>query len=140
MGGCSLIFYFLSFTFLNFFSACVLSLLLKFPFVFIFFLVSLFSSPLSIMASFEKVKDVHGWLADREAFDPRVTRSKVNPLRQIFGLKYEVPEERFLVSDSKIVGGVKEGYFFLITFACNLRFPISNFMVEVLRAYNVVPS
>ena len=42
-----------------------------------YFLVSLFSSSLSIMSSFEKVKDVHEWLTDREAFEPRVIRSKV---------------------------------------------------------------
>ena len=92
------------------------------------------------MASFEKVKDVHGWLVDREAFEPRATRSKVDPSRRLFGLEYKVSEKGFLVSDSRIVVHVEEGYFYLAAFAWGLRFPFPNFMVEVLKAYNVAPS
>ena len=44
-------------------------------------LVSPFSSFLSIMAGFEKVKDVHEWLVDCEAFKPKATRSKVDSSR-----------------------------------------------------------
>ena len=57
-----------------------------------------------------------------------------------FGLKYDVPKEGFLVSENKTVDGVDEGYFYLIAFTCGLRFPLPNFMVEVLRVYNVAPS
>ena len=92
------------------------------------------------MASFEKVKDVYRWLADREAFEPKATKSKVDPSGRLFGLEYEVPKEGFLVSESRTVGDVEEGYFYLASFSCGLRFPLSNFMVEVLRAFNVVPS
>ena len=92
------------------------------------------------MASFEKVKDVHGWLANHETFKPRATRSKVDPLWKLFGLEYKVPEKGFLVSDSRIVVHVEEGYFYLAAFAWGLRFPFPNFMVEVLKVYNVAPS
>ena len=92
------------------------------------------------MASFENVKDVHGWLTDRKVFEPKVTKPKVNPSRRLFGLEYEVSKEGFLVSESRTVGGVKKGYFYLVVFACDLRFPLSDFMVEVLKAYNVLPS
>ena len=63
------------------------------------------------MASFEKVRDIHGWLVDREVFEPKATKSKVSPSRQLFSLEYEVSEEGFLVSESRIVGGMEEGYF-----------------------------
>ena len=92
------------------------------------------------MVSFEKVKEVHGWLVDREAFEPKATKSKVNISRQLFGLEYKVPEEGFLVSESRIVGDVEEGYFHLVVFVCGLKFLIPNFMVEVLRAYNIALS
>ena len=61
------------------------------------------------MASFEKVGDAHGWLTDREAFEPSPTKSKVDPLGRLFNLEYEVPKEGFLVNDSHIKGGVTEG-------------------------------
>ena len=89
------------------------------------------------MASFEKVKDVHGWLA---AFEPKATKSKVDFLGRLFSFEYKVPEEGFLVSDSRTVGGVEKGCFYLIAFAYGLRFPLSDFIVKVLRVYNVVPS
>ena len=104
------------------------------------FLVSLFSSSLSVMTSFEKVKDVYKWLADHEMFEPRANRSKVDPSRQFFGLEYEVSEEGFLVSDSRIVGGVEEGYFYVVTFTYGFRFPFLNFIMKVLRVYNIAPS
>ena len=50
------------------------------------------------MVSFEKVKEVHGWLVDREAFEPKATKSKVDISRQLFGLEYKVLKEGFLVS------------------------------------------
>ena len=68
------------------------------------------------MASFEKVGDVYGWLANREAFEPRATRSKVGPSRQLFDLEYKVPKEEFLVSENRTVDGVEEGYFYLTAF------------------------
>ena len=92
------------------------------------------------MVSSDKVKDVHGWLANREAFEIRAIRLKVSPSGRLFGLEYEIPEEGLLVSDSRIVDGVDEGYFYLVAFAYGLRFPLSDFMVEVLRAYNIAPS
>ena len=101
------------------------------------FLVRVFSSSLFVMASFEMVKNIHGWLTDRKAFEPRATRSKVDPLRQIFGLEYEIPKEGFLVTNSRTVD---ERYFYLVSFTCGLRFPLIGFIVEVLRAYNVAPS
>ena len=75
------------------------------------------------MASFEKVKDAHGWLADHEAFEPGLTKSNVALLRSLFNLEYEVLEKGFLVSDSHIEGGVMEGCFYLFVFAWGLRFP-----------------
>ena len=61
-------------------------------------------------------------------------------MERLFGLKYEIPEEGFWVSESRIVCGVDERYFYLNAFASGLRFPFLNFMVKVLRAYNVMPS
>ena len=61
------------------------------------------------MASLEKVKDAHGWVAVREAFEASPTKSKVNPSRWLFNLEYEVLEEGFSVSDSHIEGGMMEG-------------------------------
>ena len=90
------------------------------------------------MTSFEKVKDVHGWLVNREAFEPRATRSKVDLSERLFDLEYEVPEEGFLVSESRTVDGVDEGYFYLVAFASSLRFPLPDFMMEVLRVYTFV--
>ena len=66
------------------------------------------------MVSFDKMKDVHGWLANREAFEIRAIRLKVSPSGRLFGLEYEIPEEGLLVSDSRIVDGVDEGYFYLV--------------------------
>ena len=92
------------------------------------------------MASFEKVRDVHGWLADCEAFEFRATTLKVGLLRWLFNLKYEVPKEGFQVSENKTVDGMEEGYFYLVAFTCGLRFPLSNFTMEVLEVYGVTPS
>ena len=86
------------------------------------------------------MKDIHGWLADREVFEPKATKLKVDTSRWLFDLKYEVLEGEFLVSDNRTVGGVEEGYFYFIAFSCNLRLPLLNFMEDVLRAYNVTPS
>ena len=82
------------------------------------------------MASFEKVRDVHSWLADREMFEPKATRSKVGLSGWLFDLEYEVLEEGYLVSENKTVDGVKERYFYFVVFAWGLRFPLSDFMVE----------
>ena len=86
------------------------------------------------------MRDAHGWLADREAFEPSLTKSKFDPSRLLFNLEYEVSEEGFLVSDSHTEGGVTKGYFYLLVSACGLRFPFSNFIVEVLQTYGVAPS
>ena len=91
------------------------------------------------MVSFEKVKDVHRWLADCKAFEPKATKSKVGPSGRLFDLEYEVLDNGFLVSESMTMDGVEQGYFYLIAFACSLRFPLSDFMVEVLKAYNIAP-
>ena len=88
------------------------------------------------MASFEKVKDVYGWLANRETFESRATKSKVDPLEWLFDLKYKIPRVGFLVSKNRIVDSVEDGYFYFVAFACGLRFPLSDFMVEVLEAYS----
>ena len=50
------------------------------------------------MASFKRVKDANRWLADSEEFEPKATKSKVGPLRWLFGLEYDVPSERAQVS------------------------------------------
>ena len=127
----------------RFFPLLVLCFLLQFSFIFILsflYLVSFFSFSLFVIASFEKVRDVHGWLVDREAFEPKATRSKVDLSRWLFGLKYEVLEKGFLVNKKRIVDGVEKGYFYPTVFACGLRFSFSNFMVKVLKAYDVMSS
>ena len=92
------------------------------------------------MASFKKVDDVHGWIANHEVFEPKAIRSKVDHSGRLFDLEYEVSKEGFLVSDSRTVGGAEEKYFYLAAFACSLRFSFLDFKVEVLRAYNVASS
>ena len=79
-------------------------------------------------------------MVDREAFEPRATKSKADPSWQLFGLEYEVLKELFLVSDSRIMGGVEKRYFYLAAFVYGLRFLLSNFVMEVLKAYNVARS
>ena len=79
-GGCSLPFYLLYFALLDLSCTCVFFFAkISFRFrSFFSYLVSLFSPFLFVMPSFEKVKDVHGWLVDRKAFEPRAIRSKVS--------------------------------------------------------------
>ena len=89
------------------------------------------------MASFRKMRDVNGWLADREEFEPKAMELKVGPLGRLFNLEYEVPEEGFLVSESHTEGGVEEGYFYLVAFDCRLRFPFPDFIVGVLNVYGI---
>ena len=100
--GCNLHFFLLFFALLSFSFICVLAFAKNFL-CFIFsclpFIVIFFSSFLFVMANFEKVKDVHGWLANHEVFETMATKLKVDPSRRLFGLEYEVYEEGFLVSE-----------------------------------------
>ena len=45
-----------------------------------------------------------------------------------------------MVSESHTIDGVEEGYFYLATFSYKLRFCLPNFIMEVLRVYNIVLS
>ena len=93
-----------------------MSLLVTFPF-FHFFSKFLVYFLFFVMVSFKKVKDVHRWLANREVFEPKATKSKIGPLGQFFDLEYEVPKKGFLISESRTLGGVEDGYFYLVAFA-----------------------
>ena len=73
--------------------------------LFQFFVVS--SLLLSLRASFEKVKDDNGWLADREEFELQVIKLKVGLSRRLFSLKYDVPPKGAQVIRTRIVDGVK---------------------------------
>ena len=84
------------------------------------------------MASFRSVRDVNGWLADREEFEPKATKSKVSSFGRLFSLEYEVPKGGFLISESHTEGSVDEGYFYMAAFDCGLRFPFPNFIMGVL--------
>ena len=103
---------------------CLLNFLLFFPLPcssqFLLTFLSIFSSfhnkflslsLLFLIASFRRVRDVNGWLADREEFEAEAIKSKVDPPKQLFDLEYEVLEEGFLLSKSHTEGGVEDGYF-----------------------------
>ena len=57
-----------------------------------------------------------------------------------FGLEYDVPSKVAQVTQTHTINGVDERYFYLTTLDCGLRFPLSDFIVEVLRVYGVAPS
>ena len=86
------------------------------------------------------MKDGNGWLVDYEEFEPRATKSKVDPSRWLFDLEYDVPLEGVQVSQSRTVNGVDEGHFYLVAFDYGLRFPFPNFIVEVLKVYGIALS
>ena len=92
------------------------------------------------MASFKRMKDVNGWLADHEEFEPNAMKSKIDPSRRHFDLEYDVLLKGFQVSESHTICGVEERYFYLFSFDCGLRFPLSNLILGVFRVYDVAPS
>ena len=58
----------------------------------------------------------------------------------IFGLDFELPPTKAQIIHVREEDGVVEGYFYVVSLDSRLRFPLPDFMVQVLTNYGIASS
>ena len=80
------------------------------------------------MASFGRIRDNQGWLADREVLDIATIAVFVGDNKVIYGVDFELPPVGAQINRVLEEGGVVEGHFYIIHLDSGLRFSLSGFI------------
>ena len=80
-------------------------------------------------ASHRKVKDNEVWLANREVLNLYATIANLSDVRVNKVYEFGIPPASVQVSQVRVVDGLEKRFFYVVSLASRLRFPLFEFLL-----------